>query len=55
LRLYNSLGQLIQERYLGTDEHKWLVGLDGYPAGNYSIVLLGDGKQLTNEKFTIVR
>lgn len=55
LQLCNALGQLLYERELADDSVELMIGLGDYPGGNYHIILVGDGKHLANEKFTIIR
>lgn len=55
LQLYNALGQLLYERALSVDNTEQMIPLGEYPAGNYHFILVGDGQQLANEKFTIIR
>lgn len=55
LQLCNVLGQLLYERELSNENEELMIPLGNYPPGNYSIILMGDGKHLANEKFTIIR
>ncbi len=53
-RIYNQSGKLVMDKALEGETNEILLDLTGLSTGVYNILIIGDGKILTNKKIDLI-